>query len=268
MSPSRDKVAVITDIHGNLPALKAVLANIDERGIERIFCGGDLVGYGPHPNEVCALIAARNIPTIYGNYDYAIARDEEDCGCAYVTQHDRDLGQLSVDWTLANTSAESKQLHARAAVRPALPRRFRGRPPRSRLAPQSQRVPVRGQAGAPVRAPRRRRERLRARVRPHPQTLGARVRRRPVRQLRLGRQAQGRRPACSVRGAHRGRRERRTDDRAGRLRRACRRRRSPRGRAPRRVRRQARCWPHDGARRPWHAACSPSCSARRSWPRS
>ena len=108
MSQSRDTVAVITDIHGNLRALEAVLANIDERGIDRIFCGGDLVGYGPHPNEVCALIAERNIPTIYGNYDYAIARDEEDCGCAYVTQHDRDLGQLSVDWTLANTGAESK----------------------------------------------------------------------------------------------------------------------------------------------------------------
>jgi len=39
----------------------------------RVYCGGDLVGYGPWPNEVCRLIAARGIPTIYGNYDYAIA---------------------------------------------------------------------------------------------------------------------------------------------------------------------------------------------------
>jgi putative phosphoesterase len=101
-------VAVITDIHGNLPALQATLARIDELDIERIFCGGDLVGYGPHPNEICALIARREIPTIYGNYDYAIARDEEDCGCAYVTAHDRELGQQSVDWTLAHTNQESK----------------------------------------------------------------------------------------------------------------------------------------------------------------
>jgi putative phosphoesterase len=100
--------AVITDIHGNLPALEAVLARIEELGIERVFCGGDLVGYGPHPNEVCKLIAKRGIPTIYGNYDYAIARDQEDCGCAYVTPHDRELGQLSVDWTLAHTGPESK----------------------------------------------------------------------------------------------------------------------------------------------------------------
>jgi putative phosphoesterase len=103
-----DTVAVITDIHGNLPALQATLARIEELGIDSVFCGGDLVGYGPHPNEVCALIAARDIPTIYGNYDYAIARDEEDCGCAYVTPHDRELGQRSVEWTLAHTSQDSK----------------------------------------------------------------------------------------------------------------------------------------------------------------
>ncbi|HEY2397357.1 MAG TPA: metallophosphoesterase family protein [Solirubrobacteraceae bacterium] len=101
-------VAVITDVHANLPALQASLARIAELRIERVFCGGDLVGYGPHPNDVCALIAERQIPTIYGNYDYAIARGEEDCGCAYVTPHDRALGQLSVQWTLAHTSRESK----------------------------------------------------------------------------------------------------------------------------------------------------------------
>jgi len=107
--PSRaDTVAVITDIHANLPALEAALARIDELGIEEIYCGGDLVGYGPHPDEVCALIAGRRIPTIYGNYDYAIARDLDDCGCAYVTPHDRELGQRSVAWTLAHTDRVAK----------------------------------------------------------------------------------------------------------------------------------------------------------------
>src|SRR5215212_5088699 len=101
-------VAVITDIHGNLPALQAALARIGELGIKRIYCGGDLVGYGPHPNQVCALIAERRIPSIYGNYDYAIARDLEDCGCAYITPHDRALGQQSVRWTLAHTDQASK----------------------------------------------------------------------------------------------------------------------------------------------------------------
>jgi putative phosphoesterase len=103
-----DRVAVITDIHANLPALQAALARVEELGIERVYCGGDLVGYGPHPNEVCALIAERGIATIYGNYDYAIARDLEDCGCAYVTPQDRELGQRSVEWTLANTDWAAK----------------------------------------------------------------------------------------------------------------------------------------------------------------
>jgi putative phosphoesterase len=101
-------VAVITDIHANLPALEAALGRIDELGIERVYCGGDLVGYGPHPDEVCALVAERGIPTIYGNYDYAIARDLDDCGCAYVTPHDRELGQRSVAWTLEHTGQAAK----------------------------------------------------------------------------------------------------------------------------------------------------------------
>ena len=100
--------AVITDIHGNLPALEAALDRIDELGVERVYCGGDLVGYGPHPNEVCALIAEREIPSIFGNYDYAIARDLDDCGCAYIDQHDRELGQQSVAWTLEHTDRTAK----------------------------------------------------------------------------------------------------------------------------------------------------------------
>jgi putative phosphoesterase len=105
-----DAVAVITDIHANLPALQVALGRIDQLGIGRIYCGGDLVGYGPHPNETCALIQERRIPTVYGNYDYAIARDLEDCGCAYVDARDRELGQQSVNWTLAHTDQRSKDL--------------------------------------------------------------------------------------------------------------------------------------------------------------
>jgi len=102
------RIAVITDIHGNLPALEAALAAIAAIGVDGVYCGGDLVGYGPHPNEVCALIEDRGIPTIYGNYDYAIGRDLTDCGCAYITPQDRALGQASVDWTLVHTNARSK----------------------------------------------------------------------------------------------------------------------------------------------------------------
>lgn len=103
------RVAVVTDIHGNLPALEASLAAIEAIGVDQIYCGGDLVGYGPSPNEVCALLVERDISTIYGNYDYAIARDLDDCGCAYRDEHDRALGERSIAWTLVNTDREAKE---------------------------------------------------------------------------------------------------------------------------------------------------------------
>jgi putative phosphoesterase len=106
--PGVRRVAVITDIHANLAALEASLAAIESLDVDAVLCGGDLVGYGPRPNEVCRLIEERAIPTIHGNYDYAIGRDLEDCGCAYRDQHDRELGELSVAWTLAHTDQRSK----------------------------------------------------------------------------------------------------------------------------------------------------------------
>ena len=107
--PRFERVGVITDVHANLPALTAALAELDELGVDAVYCGGDLVGYGPHPNEVCALIEARDIPTVYGNYDHAIGRDRDDCGCAYRDPHERELGQRSIAWTLARTNSRSKR---------------------------------------------------------------------------------------------------------------------------------------------------------------
>ena len=158
-----DRVAVITDVHANLPALRGALARIDELAIGRIFCGGDLVGYGPQPNEVCALIAERSIPTIYGNYDYAIARDHDDCGCAYITPEDRELGRRSIDWTLEHTDASSKDFMRELPFDLRFAVGADVRSPRARVAAQGQRVPVRGQAGLALRAPRSGGERGRAR---------------------------------------------------------------------------------------------------------
>ena len=47
------RVAVITDIHGNLPALEATFEAIEAAGTDAVYCGGDLVGYGPQPTGVC-----------------------------------------------------------------------------------------------------------------------------------------------------------------------------------------------------------------------
>ena len=66
------KIAVISDIHGNIYALMKALEDIDEQNVDKIICLGDLVGYGPHPNESIALIRRREIPCIKGNYDASV----------------------------------------------------------------------------------------------------------------------------------------------------------------------------------------------------
>ena len=55
----RMRTAVISDIHGNLEALQVVLASIDQRGVDRIVCLGDVLGYGPNPVECVDLVAER-----------------------------------------------------------------------------------------------------------------------------------------------------------------------------------------------------------------
>jgi putative phosphoesterase len=67
-----NKIAVISDIHSNLPALESVLMDIDQKGITQIYCLGDLVGYYCFFNEVVTLIKERNIPCLLGNHDDAL----------------------------------------------------------------------------------------------------------------------------------------------------------------------------------------------------
>lgn len=62
-------MAVISDIHANLPALEAVLQEIDEVGIGHVLCCGDVVGYGPQPRECVELLRERDIPCVLGNHD-------------------------------------------------------------------------------------------------------------------------------------------------------------------------------------------------------
>ena len=102
------QLAVFGDIHANLPALEAVLADIDARNLDNLYCLGDLVGYGVWPNEVITAVRQRNIPTIMGNYDQGVGQDSDDCGCAYKTAKAQALGKHSIAWTNAHTSAENK----------------------------------------------------------------------------------------------------------------------------------------------------------------
>src|SRR6266446_4847100 len=66
------RVAVVSDIHANLHALEAVLAAIDADSVDELWCLGDLVGYGPKPNECCALVQGRAAVSLCGNHDLAV----------------------------------------------------------------------------------------------------------------------------------------------------------------------------------------------------
>lgn len=68
-------IAVISDIHGNLPALKAVLEDIDTHDVSQLYCLGDLTDAAPWHNEVIGLVRQLRIPTIMGNHDERIAFD-------------------------------------------------------------------------------------------------------------------------------------------------------------------------------------------------
>lgn len=89
-------IAVFSDIHANLPALEAVLADMDRLRPDVVLCLGDLVGYNMWPNEVAQAIRARGIPTIAGNYDEGIGLASDDCGCAYRTAEEKANGAVSI----------------------------------------------------------------------------------------------------------------------------------------------------------------------------
>jgi predicted phosphodiesterase len=100
--------AVFSDVHGNLSALEAILADIERRAIARTFCLGDLVGYGPSPNEVALLVRDLAIPTLMGNYDQGIGFETGDCGCVYKTDEQRAEGAASLAWTQDAVTDEVK----------------------------------------------------------------------------------------------------------------------------------------------------------------
>ena len=103
------RYALISDIHANLPALTAVLEDIARREVDATCHLGDLVGYAPWPNEVVALIAARGIAGVAGNYDSTVATHYKHCGCKYEDARQEELSHLSYEWTLRHTSAHAKR---------------------------------------------------------------------------------------------------------------------------------------------------------------
>ncbi len=90
-----EHVAIISDLHGNLPALEAVLCDIKRRHISRIFCLGDLVGKGPHSEKVVDICQDVCEVTIKGNWDDFIVRDTENPTLRW---HQQRLGTERLDY--------------------------------------------------------------------------------------------------------------------------------------------------------------------------
>jgi diadenosine tetraphosphatase ApaH/serine/threonine PP2A family protein phosphatase len=98
------RVAVISDVHANLYALEAVLAEIDRDPPDEIWCLGDTVGYGPRPNECCAIVAERCSLMLVGNHDL-VALGSAGVG---VEDFNPEAGEASV-WTSEALTAESRE---------------------------------------------------------------------------------------------------------------------------------------------------------------
>lgn len=106
-----DRVALLADIHGNLPALKAVLADMESAGLKQAIVLGDIVGYGPFPAQCIDLLCTQPWIFVRGNHDHAAARGEPGGGFSraarwslpwtvqHLTRHQRDwLGSLPLLW--------------------------------------------------------------------------------------------------------------------------------------------------------------------------
>ena len=102
------RIAIFSDIHGNIAALESVLADIAARAVDTTYCLGDLVGYAPFPNEVINRMRVLATPTIMGNYDDGVGFERDDCGCAYREAEERRRGDQSLAWTKAHVTAENK----------------------------------------------------------------------------------------------------------------------------------------------------------------
>jgi predicted phosphodiesterase len=104
------RYALLSDVHANLPALEAVLDDIDRRSdADAIYHLGDLVGYAPWPNETVHLLRERSIAGVAGNYDSTVATDYKNCGCRYEDPRQEQLSHLSYEWTRRHVSPETKQ---------------------------------------------------------------------------------------------------------------------------------------------------------------
>jgi diadenosine tetraphosphatase ApaH/serine/threonine PP2A family protein phosphatase len=98
------RIAVFGGVYSNHLALRATLADVRQRGVDAVFCLGDLGGFGPHPDRVYPLLREAGVHVMQGNYDASLASGRADCGCGYTDPRDNHFAQISYAYTLRHTS--------------------------------------------------------------------------------------------------------------------------------------------------------------------
>jgi diadenosine tetraphosphatase ApaH/serine/threonine PP2A family protein phosphatase len=94
------RVAIISDIHSNLQALTQALAAIDERGVDKIYCLGDIVGYGGNPNECVELVRRRSAICVLGNHELAALDSIQ-------SEFFSRPGRIAIEWTRSVLTQEN-----------------------------------------------------------------------------------------------------------------------------------------------------------------
>jgi putative phosphoesterase len=102
------RIALLADLHANLPALRAVLADVQSIGCQAVWCAGDVVGRGPHPNEVIEELRRLDIPTVQGNWDEAAGMGREVTGSIWASPDAENSGYASLAWTTSNLTDENR----------------------------------------------------------------------------------------------------------------------------------------------------------------
>lgn len=108
-APSRyRRIAAFGGVYSNHLALAAAISDARGRGVDALFCLGDLGAFGPNPDKVFPLLREAGVRTIRGNYDDSIARGLDDCQCGYTDPEDNRYARISYRYTLARTSAANR----------------------------------------------------------------------------------------------------------------------------------------------------------------
>jgi len=102
-------IAFLGGVYSNHLALRAVAEDARRRGVKRLFCLGDLGGFGPNPGKVFPTLEEFGIVTIAGNYDESLAEGRPDCGCGYTHPSDNFFAQLSYEYTNGRTSDSDRE---------------------------------------------------------------------------------------------------------------------------------------------------------------